>query len=288
MGSAPSPPGRRPDGREGPLTDEVAHTRRPPDYVTRAPEGAYRSLNPTTKLVIALTEVVAAFLLGTWTGPILVFVAAVAVGIWTANGRALVVTAAVAAPVYGSILLINTFLFPGAHDAIFHLGPLAPTWSGLGFGVDVALRLLAISLGLALVYLTTAPSDLLADLERRGLGRRGAFVIGAALDMVPRMIERASEIVDAQRARALDTEGHFWRRARGVVPLAAPVIFGALTDVEERTMALEARGFSAPGARTVLKRLPDSPAQRLVRWGLAVFAVAVILLNIAGVMKVVP
>ena len=193
-----------------------------------------------------------------------------------------------AAPIYISILLVNTFVYPGAHDPIAHLGPLAPTWTGLTFGLQVAVRLLAISLAVTLVYLSTTSHDLLADLERRGLGRRATFIVGAALETVPRTIERAGEIVDAQRARALDTEGRFWTRARGVVPLAAPVVFGALTDVEERTMALEARGFSAPGRRTVLKVLPDSSAQRLVRWGFVVLAVVLVAINVAGLAKAIP
>lgn len=229
-----------------------------------------------------------AFLLGTWSGPIAVVIATIAVAAVTRTTRAIGLTAVVAAPIYGSILLINTFLLPGARDAIFHLGPFAPTWTGLAFGVQVALRLLAISFALALVYLTTAPSDLLADLERRGLGRRAAFVVSSALDAVPRTIERASEIVDAQRARALDTEGHVWRRARGVVPLAAPVIFGALTDVEERTMALEARGFSAPGRRTVLKELPDDSLQRAARWAMVALVVLLAAAAATGVSRSLP
>lgn len=229
-----------------------------------------------------------AFLLGGWTGPIVVLLVSIAIGLRTRNLAGLRLTAIVAAPIYISILLVNTFVYPGAHDPILHLGPLAPTWTGLAFGVQIALRLLAISLALALVYLTTTPHDLLADLERRGLGRRATFIVGAALETVPRTIERAAEIVDAQRARALDTEGRFWTRARGVVPLAAPVVFGALTDVEERTMALEARGFSAPGQRTVLKVLPDSPNQRFLRWALVALVIILVIINVAGLAKAIP
>ena len=259
-------------------------TARLPAFVLRITSGPYRSLNPTTKLVIGMAEVVAAFAVGHWTGPVLVLLILVAVARVARVTRQLAIVASLTLPVVGSILLINTFLLPGAHDPIVRFGPLAPTWSGLAFGVEVTLRLLAISLALALVYLTTPTDDLLSDLERRGVGRRLVFVVGAAVNTVPRMIERASEIVDAQRARALDTEGRFWRRARGVVPLAAPVIFGALTEVEEQTMALEARAFSAPARRTVLRTLPDSAAQRLLRWVLFLGAIAAIAAEIAGVL----
>ncbi len=259
-----------------------------PDYLLRPAGGGYRSLNPTTKLVLALGEVVVAFLAGTWLGPLLVLAAVVGAAAAARAVRRLALVAAVALPVIGSILLVNTFLLPGAHDAIVRVGPIAPTWSGLLFGFQTALRLMAMSLALALVYLTTEIDDLLADLERRGLGRRPVFIVGSTLQTVPRTVERAAEIVDAQRARGLDTEGRFWRRARGVVPLAAPLIFGALTDVEERTVALEARGFTAPGRRTPLRIPPDSAAQRRLRWACLVLVAALVAAHLAGAAGVLP
>jgi energy-coupling factor transport system permease protein len=185
-------------------------------------------------------------------------------------------------PLVISILLVNTFLFPGATDTIVSIGPLAPTWTGLTAALQATLRVVAFALSVAVFSLTTPTDDLLSDLERRGLGRRGVFVIGAAISTVPRMVERAAEIVDAQRARGLDTQGSPARRVRGVVPLAAPMISSALNEVEERTMALEARAFSAPGRRTVLRVLPDSPGQRLLRWGLGVLALVVIVGSVTG------
>jgi len=83
---------------------------------------------------------------------------------------------------------------------------------------------------------------------------------------VPAMVERAGAITAAQRARGLDTEGSVWRRARGIVPIVGPVILGSIAEVEERTMALEARGFTRPGRRTLLWAPDDSGLQRLARW----------------------
>jgi energy-coupling factor transport system permease protein len=253
-----------------------------PEYVTRRPGGFYRSTNPSTKLAIAALEVVAAFAVPGLPGPLLVLGAVLVSGLAARRLRGLAVLALAASPIVGSILLVNLFLLPGASDPIARLGPLAPTWSGLWFGLQTVARLLVFSTAIALVYLTTAVDDLLADLARRGLGRRAIFVVGAAVQMVPRTIGRAAEIVDAQRARGLDTEGRFWQRARGVVPLAAPVVFGALTEVEERTMALEARAFSAPGRQTLLRIPADTAFDRVLRWA-AVFAlIAVVGLRVAG------
>ena len=253
-----------------------------PDYVTRQPSGFYRSANPGTKLAVAALEVVAAFLLPGWVGPLLVLAVVLATAAMARRMRGLAAIALATSPIVGSILVINLFLLPGASDPIARLGPLAPTWSGLSFGLQTVARLLAFSLAIGLVYLTTAVDDLLADLARRGLGRRVIFVVGAAVQMVPATIERAGEIVDAQRSRGMDTEGRIWRRARGVLPLAAPVVFGALTEVEERTMALEARAFTAPGRQTLLRVPADRPKHRVVRWAAIIALIAMVVLRATG------
>jgi energy-coupling factor transport system permease protein len=55
-----------------------------------------------------------------------------------------------------------------------------------------------------------------------------------------------------------------------------------LSEVEERTMALEARAFSAPGGRTTLRVLPDSGTQRIVRWIAGLGAIVVVAASLAG------
>jgi energy-coupling factor transport system permease protein len=232
-----------------------------------------------------MTEVAVAFFGGPWTGPLVVLAVVLASAVAAGVLRALLTVAALAFTVIGSILLVNTFFFPGASDEIVRLGPVAATWSGLVFGVQVALRLFAFSLALALVYLTTGVEDVLGDLERRGLGRKAVFVVGSAVRLVPRMAQRAGEIIEAQRARGLDTESRWWRRLRGLLPLTSPLILGALTEVEEQTMALEARAFTAPGRRTPLRLLPDPAWQRGLRWSLAALAAAVVALQAGGLLR---
>ena len=226
-----------------------------------------------------------AFVVRGWTGPLVVLVV-VAATAWRAGiARRMVPFVLATLPLIVSILLVNTFLYPDARDPILQVGPLAPTWTGLREALQASLRVIAFALSVAALGLTTETDDLLSDLERRGLGRRAIFIVGSAIRTVPRLLERAAEIVEAQRARGLDTEGSVLARVRGVVPLAGPLVFGALHDVEEQTMALEARAFSAPGRRTLLHALPDSPLQRAMRWALGVAAVAAIVLSAAGLLS---
>jgi energy-coupling factor transport system permease protein len=100
---------------------------------------------------------------------------------------------------------------------------------------------------------------------------------------IPRLVERAREVTAAQRARGLDTEGRIWRRARGMVAVAAPTVLSSVHEVETRTLALETRGFTRPGRRTLLWEPRDSAAQRAARWGIVIAVALLAVARVAGV-----
>ena len=102
------------------------------------------------------------------------------------------------------------------------------------------------------------------------------------------MVERAGVIQASQRARGLDTEGSLRARVRGVVPLAGPVILSSLTEVEERSLALEVRAFGRPGRRNLLWRMPDSTAQLVVRALLLLALVAAIIGRLTSTLPILP
>ena len=253
-----------------------------PAYVLRVPTGPYRALNPLTKFVIAIASAVVAFGVRGWTGPLSVLVVTAAVALIAGVSRSLRRFVLATIPIVASILLVNAFLYPGATDVLFRVGPFAATGTGVTVALQAVLRVVAFALSVAVFSLTTATDDFLADMERRGTGRRLTFVIGSAIRTIPTMGSRAIEIVEAQRARGLDTEGSIRRRLRGIVPLAGPMVFGSLGEVEERTIALEARAFSAPVRRTAMRALPDSSTQRAVRWVAGLGALAAVTVSVAG------
>ncbi len=197
-------------------------------------------------------------------------------------GRLLRTALLLSLPIAISVLVVNLFFFPAGREVLFQLGPIRATAEGLGFALETLARIGAISGSITLFYLTTRTDALVTDLERRGVAPRVAFVANASVQTVPALVERASLITSAQRARGLDTEGSLWKRLRGVVPLAGPVLLGAVAEIEERTMALEARGFTRPGRRTLLWQPADSGAQAVARWLLVAAVPLVLVARAAG------
>jgi energy-coupling factor transport system permease protein len=184
-------------------------------------------------------------------------------------------------PVAVSVVLVSVFTRAGT-TILFTIGPFDATLQGVDFAAQIVIRLLAISLAIGLYGLTTDPTALVYDLERRGVSPRFAFVANATLQAVPSMVERATTIQAAQRARGLDTEGSPVARARGVMPLVAPVILSSLLDVEERSLALDVRGFSRPGRRNLLWSSRDRAVERVARWAMSAALLVVVVLRLSG------
>ena len=190
-------------------------------------------------------------------------------------------------PIAISVVLVSVFTRAG-ETVLFEIGPFDATAEGVDFAAQTLVRLFAISTSIGLFGMTTDPRAFVLDLERRGLSPRFAFVALATLEAVPAMVERAQVIASAQRARGLDTEGSVAARLRGVLPLAGPVVLSSLTEVEERSLALEVRAFGRPGRRHLLWRLPDSTSQFVLRAVLLAALVLAIGLRLTGSFPALP
>ncbi len=234
-------------------------------------------------MIAAVVESVGAFVLGGYIGPLALIALAIVPCAVVAGviGRLARVSFLLTLPVAISVVLVSVFTRAGTH-VVFAVGPFDATLEGIDFAGQILVRLFAISLAIGLFGLTTDPSALVYDLERRGVSPRFAFAANATLQAVPTMVERAGVIQAAQRARGLDTEGSLRARLRGVMPLVGPVILSSLTEVEERSLALEVRAFSRPGRRHLLWSAPDRPAERLARWAMVLAFATVVVLRLTG------
>ena len=190
-------------------------------------------------------------------------------------------------PIAISVVLVSVFTRAGT-TVLFEVGPFAATLEGADFAGQTLVRLFAISTSIGLFGLTTDARAFVMDLERRGVSPRVAFIALASVEAVPALVERAAVIGEAQRARGLDTEGSLRARLRGILPIVGPVVLGSLTDVEERSLALESRAFSRPGRRHLLWSMADTSRERVLRWVLVVALVAAIVLRLAGLFPRIP
>jgi energy-coupling factor transport system permease protein len=240
--------------------------------------------HPLTKLLGLMFAVTAAFFLPPVALPILgaaLAVLAATAGLVRATLRALRIPAVL----FVSIVAVNALFFPGGHDVLLQAGPFAITREGLGFGLVSAGRLLVAFIASDLFLFTTLADDLLETLASHGVSHRIAFVVLSAVQLVPRMQAHAMGILAAQQARGLQVDGSLGRRFRALLPLVTPILLGALVDVRERTLALEARGFGVRPERTAYRVVSDTALDRAIRYGLIVAILALIVATIAGLIR---
>lgn len=172
---------------------------------------------------------------------------------------------------------MQAFFQPIGDRVIFKLWFLDITLESLLFAFRNAMRIIVMVSSFTLFLLTTHPSELMSDLTRRGLPPQFSYVIISTLQILPQMQAKAQTIIAAQRSRGLDTQSTFLKRVGSLGPLVGPLVFGSLVEVEERAIAIEARGFTSTNVKTSLHDIPDTSMDRAIRWML----LALVILSIA-------
>lgn len=225
-------------------------------------------LHPFTKLAyILLTGVLVYVGLSSWqlTGLLLLFNILLLISslllreTWQSLWRVML-------PLLLFMLPIHSFLYPGNSTALFSAYGLVVYQEGFCFALVTLLKLTVVLLTSLLFVFSTHPADLITAISQGGKSPSLAYLIGSPLLLLAGMRERIEIIKAAQQARGLHTEGNFFQRFFSLAPLVLPLVTGAIVEVEQRSIALEVRGFKADSAKTSLRTVADSALQRLSRW----------------------
>ena len=232
-------------------------------------------LNPMTKFILALSIIIVAFTSPwLWISPILIILCIMPLSFAGKVSKEYFSSVLrLVLPAVGFIFIMQALFQPGGQDVIFKFWFLDVTQESLTYAFRVSMRIAVMISAFTLFLLTTHPSELMSDLTRRGLPGQFAYVIISTLQILPQMQAKALTIISAQRARGLDTESTFLKRAGSLLPLVGPLVFGSLVEVEERAIAIEARGFTSTHDKTSLHDIPDTNTDKAIRWILIVLVI---------------
>src|SRR3990170_7367947 len=238
-------------------------------YVDR--ESPVHRLHPLTKVAAMGFLLVGGFILpGILGGYLLFLLILIPLAKIAGVSRALLSrTWRVVLPFAVSVFLIQGFLWPGG-TPVFVVGLASLKQEGLIFAIASTGRIIIVVRSFLWFAVTTRPDMLMNSLAQRGLPTSLTYLIVTTIQIVPRFQARAITILDAQRARGLETEGNMLQRTRGIFPLVVPLILSSLVDVEERAMAMEARAFNRKGRKTTLIEIQEAAWEPFARWGLVI------------------
>ena len=239
-------------------------------------------LNPLTKLVLVFGLMLISFISPFyWTPHLLILVAMIPLSFLGKITREyLNATIRVILPATTFLFIMQALFQPFEGRQLFHVWFLHPTLESTLFAFRNAARVFAIASSFTIFLLTTHPRELMSDLTRRGLPPQIAYVIISTLQILPQMQAKAQTIIAAQRSRGLDTQSSFLRRVGSLGPLVGPLVFGSLVEVEERAIAIEARGFTSTHTKTFLHDIPDTNLDKTIRWIVVVLVLITIVLRL--------
>lgn len=160
------------------------------------------------------------------------------------------------------LLLFGVFLFivkaafaPGEH-VLFQLWGICVTQESIRSGFNIVSLVLAFSGGFILFVKTTPMDEFTYMLEQKGMSHVVSFVILSSFQTITDLGQNAKVIMESQKARGIETEGNLFQRAKAFIPVMGPLILNAISSTEEKSIAMDARAFSAPVEHTFLSELP--------------------------------
>lgn len=106
---------------------------------------------------------------------------------------------------------------------------------------------------LALVFLlTTHPSHFASSLNKIGVNYKISYAIALALRYIPDIQETYFNISQAQQARGFDLSKkvNLFKRIKGIVNIATPLIFTSIERIDTISTAMEIRQFGTKNKRT--------------------------------------
>lgn len=175
------------------------------------------------------------------------------------------------------IMVVQTFIVSGG-ATLWKWGFIAIREKGLQTAVSLGFLVLNVAGIFIWMLQTTTTKEISRCLDEVGMSYKVAYVFTSSLEMIKILGKNSQTILDAQRARGVETEGNLKVRMKAFFPTLVPLILGGIIGSEERVLTLEARGFSIKGERSSLFILNKSGYEK----GVLVISVIITILILAG------
>jgi len=137
---------------------------------------------------------------------------------------------------------------------------------GLLYALAYFRRIAPLMASLFLLFRTMNMTDLGIAMNQGGLSYRASFIFITTFQTLPQLNKEMRQIMDAQRARGLETEGNLWKRFSSFIPIMVPVVANSIMKVQQQAIALESKGFNVPVKKTIYRDLYRGPADHFLKW----------------------
>lgn len=162
-------------------------------------------------------------------------------------------------------LVIRQFSVEGTTVLFTLFGVFPVTEEALLNGLNTASYLLGFSGAIILFFVTTEMRDLMYALEQKGMSHEVSYIVLASFQTIIDLKKNTELIMESQKARGIETEGSIKNRIRAFFPILGPLVLGAISGTEEKSIAMDARAFSVKCKHTFLRELkPASVGEKVL------------------------
>lgn len=160
--------------------------------------------------------------------------------------------------VFVAFMFIVQTLLIRSDVVLFRFGFLSIYKEGLQHAIFLCFIILNIAGILLWLFQTTETKEMTYALEKMGMNYKAAFVFLSTFQMIEVLGKNSKTIMNAQRARGIETEGNLLVRCKAFFPMIVPLVVGSIMNTEERVLTLECRGFDTQCPKTRFLELGKS------------------------------
>lgn len=143
-------------------------------------------------------------------------------------------------------------------------------------------RIVPIMATLITLFGSVNMTDLGAAMQKAGIGHRGAYIFTSTFQLIPILNREREQIMNAQRARGLNTEGNIFHRGKAFLPVMMPVVANSIMSVQQRAISLLTKGFVSSAKKTVYRDFKKNKMDYILKFLSIFLIVLTIILWILG------
>lgn len=140
--------------------------------------------------------------------------------------------------------------------------------------------LVSIVSGFVLFFETTELEDMMIAMEQSNIPNIVGYIFLSSIQMISDMGEKSKVILESQKARGIETDGNVFTRMKAFFPTLGPLIISSITDLEDKAITLEVRGFSYPCKKTSYKDIRIKKIDKIINICMLVIAAILILIRV--------
>ena len=157
----------------------------------------------------------------------------------------------------GFIFVVQTLVIK-SDEVLLRFWILKVYEDGLQHAILLCFIILNVAGILLWMFQTTEIKEMTYALEKGGMSYKASFVFLSTFQMIEVLGKSSKTIMNAQRARGVETEGNLIVRSKAFFPMIVPLVVGSLMNTEERVLTLECKGFDTQCPKTHLMEIQKS------------------------------